>query len=539
MLNSQYILPNTYNDLIVDSFAGGGGASTGIELATGRYPDIAINHDAVALGMHAANHPQTKHFVEDIFKVKPIKATNGKPVSLMWASPDCKHFSKAKGKKPVSKRIRGLAWVVVRWAKEVRPKMIVIENVEEFKTWGPLKGDYPDPEKKGETFKKWIKALEGLGYKIDYRELRACDYGAPTSRKRLFIICRCDGKPIVWPEPTHGDPNKKETKEKGLKPWKTAADSIDWTIPCPSIFERKKPLKEKTLRRIAKGMDKYVINNPKPFIISIANFSSMQMRSTDEPLSTVTANPKGGHHALVVPIIKSHTSYSQFNTINKPVKTICAKGYQTLVAPTLIQYHGEQSDKETRGQKLDEPIMTIDSSPRYALVAAFMAKHFGAVGSKADKPLGTITSVDHNSLVTSHIVKFRGQNYGHKTDEPLQTISAGGVHFGEVRAFLLKYYKSDKNGANIKDPMPTITTKDRLGLVICKIDGEEYAIADIGMRMLQPHELFAAQGFPKNYKFDFTASGKKLTKTEQVRMCGNSVCPPIAKAIIQANYIKE
>lgn len=342
------------------------GASCGIELAVGRSVDIAINHDPAAIAMHKANHPSAKHYCESVWEVDPLEATKGEPVALAWFSPDCKHFSKAKGKKPVDKNVRGLAWVAVKWAKLVKPKVIILENVEEFKTWGPLKGDYPDPDKKGQTFNLFIKALKKNGYKVDWRELRACDYGAPTIRKRFFLIARCDGKQIRWPEPTHGEPNTLETISGLLKPWRTAGEIIDWSIPCPSIFDRKTPLKEKTLNRIEKGIEKFIINNPNPYIID-----------------------------------------------NK--------------APFLIQYHSETSRDHARGQVLDKPLMTLDTSNRYGLVTAFLIKYYGAdIGQSLQEPLHTVTTKDRFGLVT-----IKGENYkivdiGMRMLQPRELFSAQG-----------------------------------------------------------------------------------------------------------------
>jgi DNA (cytosine-5)-methyltransferase 1 len=549
MKTPQFLLPLAH-ELVIDLFAGGGGASTGIEAAIGRHVDIAVNHDPEAISLHTANHPQTRHFISDVFEVNPIAVTKGQPVGALWASPDCKHFSKAKGGTPVSKKIRGLAWVVVKWAKAVKPRVIFLENVEEFQTWGPLGEDNrPCPERKGETFKQWVGQLEALGYKVEWRELRACDYGAPTIRKRLFLVARRDGLPIVWPEPTHAKPDAKGKAPKGLKPWRTAAECIDWSIPCPSIFERKKPLADATCRRIAKGLVRYVIEAGKPFIVSIANWSSESVRSTGQPLSTVTANPKGGHHAIVV--------------------------------PTLIQTgYGERPGQSPRVPGLDKPLGTVVNGQKHALVSAFLAKHYtGVVGSDLTDPIGTVTSVDHHSLVTaslihmghgegknggkrfshgvrdieqplntvtasgaaaglvtSHLVKLRGDNVGGPVTEPLHTISAQGTHHGEVRAFLVKYYSEGGQDQSLNDPAHTIPTKDRLGLVTVTIAGEEWVIVDIGLRMLTPKELYAAQGFPASYQFETGADGEAMTKTAQVRMCGNSVSPPPAEALVRANY---
>jgi len=442
--------------LIVDNFAGGGGASTGIEMALGRPIDIAINHDPEAISMHRANHPKTKHYCEDVWDVDPLEATQGKPVLLAWFSPDCKHFSKAKGGKPVEKKIRGLAWLAVKWAKLVKPKIIMLENVEEFKTWGPLGEDSkPCPKRKGLTFRSWLKQLQELGYKVEYKELRACDYGAPTIRKRLFVIARCDGLPICWPEATHGE---------GLKPYRTAAEIIDWSLPCPSIFTRKKPLAENTLKRIAKGLEKFVFNHLDPFIVRLG-----------------------------------HTKWNGDN-MSYPI---------------------------------DQPLTTITSKAEHCLVTPFLAKHYsGVTGSDLKDPLGTVTSVDHHSLVTSHLIKLRNGCTGQDIREPLPTITAGGMHVGEVRAFLLKYYGTNI-GHDCREPLQTITSKHRFGLVTVK--GENYQIVDIGMRMLQPHELYQAQGFPSDYIIEHDHQGNRITKTAQVRMCGNSVSPLVAKALVEAN----
>lgn len=450
MLSRQFYF-NLNEDLIVDLFAGGGGASTGIEQATGRYVDIAVNHDPEAVSMHEMNHPQTRHYCEDVFDVDPLAVTNGRPVGLLWASPDCKHFSKAKGGKPVSKKIRSLAWVVVKWARLVRPRVICLENVEEFQTWGPLIDEMPDPARKGETFRLWLSELRKLGYTVQFKELRACDYGAPTIRKRFFLVARCDGLPIVFPKPTHG---------KGLKPYRTASDIIDWSIPCPSIFGRDKPLSDNTLRRIANGIFKFVINAKKPFIVKDRANLLIQMGYGDAE----------GRRVL---------------DIEKPLGTITSGGN------------------------------------KFALVSAFLAKHYsGVVGARIDGPVGTVTTIDHHSLVAVGLSEKR-------TDRS-----------EEVRAFLINYYGTGMSAA-LNEPLNTATGKVHSGLVVVRIDGKEYAIADIGLRMLQPHELYAAQGFPKEYIFDRSNDGTPLSKAAQVRMCGNSVCPPVAAALVQANYNVE
>lgn len=505
MLNPQFKLP-IHPEIIVDLFAGGGGASTGIEQATGFPPDIAINHDPDAIGLHMANHPQTEHFCSDVFEVDPVEVCQGRKVGLLWASPDCRHFSKAKGRAPVSKKVRSLAWVVIKWAKAVRPRIICLENVEEFQTWGPIgKNNLPDPRFKGDTFNQWVESLRGLGYSVDWRVLRACDHGAPTIRKRLFLVARCDGLPIVWPEATHSDPARPETKAKKLKPWRTAAECIDWSLPCPSIFERKKPLAEATLRRIARGIVRYVLEAEEPFIVKV-NHGGDNFRG---------------------------------QSIHEPLQTITSKHGYAICAPVISSYYGHKSENgEARGSSLDYPLKTQTTENRHALVSAFLAKHYGGVvGHELERPIGTITTVDHHSLVSANMITLRGASKEHPVDSPLNTVSAGGIHSGLVAALLVKYYGTDQD-PRLEEPLHTITTKHRFGLVTVQINGEPYVITDIGMRMLQPHELFAAQGFPTNYIIDRARYGRKLTKTAQVRLVGNSVCPPMARAVVEANYVK-
>lgn len=567
-----------FREIVVDNFAGGGGASTGISLAIGRSVDVAINHDPAAISMHKVNHPDTEHYCESVWDIDPRTVTGGRLVALCWFSPDCKHFSKAKGGKPVEKGIRGLAWIALRWAAVAKPRVIMLENVEEFVTWGPLiaktdpetgrmlkiirsedvdvdnkivvaeEGEVvpfdqryiiPDPKKKGRTFKSFINALKRQGYHVDWRELKACDYGAPTIRKRFFLIARRDNIPIIWPKATHGDPKSAEVKSGKLKSWRITAEIIDWSIPCRSIFERKKPLAENTMRRIARGIKRFVIDSPDPFIIKVNHQGDVfRGQSIDDPLQTITAKNGWG---IVAPCIAriGQTGFGgdrlQYD-IQNPLTTVTTKAENLLVAPTLIQYHGEQSGHEVRGQALDKPLMVVDASPRYVLVASFLAKHYGGgytgPGASLNNPAPTITTVDHNALVTSHMIKFKGDNIGHPVTEPVQTITAGGLHFGEVRAFLLKYYGTGE-GQSLNEPMHTVTTKDRFGLVT--IHGQDYQIIDIGMRMLEPHELFAAQGFPKDYIIDRDCDGKKYSKSAQVARCGNAVPPPFAEALVRAN----
>lgn len=546
-------------ELIIDNFAGGGGASTGIEMATGRSVDIAINHDYDAIAMHRANHPNTRHYCEDVWQVDPVEACSGNQVGLAWFSPDCTHFSRAKGGKPVDKNIRGLAWVTIRWALKVRPRVIMLENVPEIRTWGPLGADNkPIKERAGETFDGFIKALtagiphdhpafaemcatleispdsteaakleQGLGYNAEYRILRSCDYGAPTTRTRFYLIARCDGKPIVFPPPTHGN-------GKGLKPYHTAAECIDWSIPAQSIFERDKPLAENTLRRIARGIEKFVINNPEPFIVTV-NHSGEGFRGqkADEPLGTITA--KNGY-GVVTPTIMCNNTGNAGAAVDTPLPTVTTGNRNYMVAPSLIQYHSETANDEVRGQELSEPLMTVDTSPRYALSVAHIMKNYGGnyqgAGSGADKPLDTVTAHDHNSLVTAHILTMRNNMDGQPADEPLATITAGGSHHAEVQAFLVKYF-SNGTPKPVNSPLDTVTTKDRFALVT--IHGEEYIITDIKMRMLQPRELFNAQGFPEDYIIDHDDSGKPYPKSKQTARCGNAVTPPVPAALVRAN----
>lgn len=536
-----------FSEIVVDNFAGGGGASTGIEMALGRSPEIAINHDPDAISMHTVNHPTTEHYCESVWDIVPRDVVAGRPVGLVWLSPDCKHFSKAKGSTPVSKKIRGLAWVTLRWAATVRPRVIMLENVEEFQTWGPLLIDSegnarPDPAKKGRTFNSFINALRRQGYKVEWRELRACDYGTPTIRKRLFLIARRDGAPIVWPKPTHGDPASAEVKAGKLLPWPTAADVIDWSIPCPSIFERKRPLAENTLRRIAKGLDRFVINAAEPFIVKCNHTSTRTVydcfrgQGINEPLQTITQSPGFAVvQPTIVPFITEFANASNQRNMpaDEPLRTICAQvkgGHFALVAPVIARQFGNSV-----GQSVEDPLGTVMAkADKSQLVTAFLAKHYtGVVGAKLTQPLPTVTTVDHNALVTSHLVKLRGTcQHGQPVTEPMPTVTAGGLHIGEVRAFLLKYYGTNI-GHPADEPLQTVTTKHRFGLVTVR--GEDYQIVDIGMRMLEPHELFAAQGFPDDYVIGHDANGKKFTKTAQVARCGNAVCPPLAAALVRAN----
>lgn len=539
-------------ELVVDNFAGGGGASTGIELATGYSVDIAINHDPEAIRMHKANHPYTKHYCEDVWQVDPVAACKGHPVGLAWFSPDCKHFSKAKGGKPKDKFIRGLAWVACRWAGLVRPRVIMLENVEEFKTWGPLnRGHHPIKAKQGKTFEKFVHQLTDLGYEVQFKELVAADYGAPTMRKRFFMIARCDGRPIVWPEPTHGPADSEKVKAGLLKPYVGAYTQLDFSLPCPSIFDTTEEIKEKygiravrplapkTMERIARGLKKYVIDNAEPFIVQVnhSGAKSDYCKSANEPLSTVTGKHGFGIvEPYMVQIGQTGFTADRSKNVREPLTTIVSKNEHCLISPTLIQYHSETSDKSVRGQSIKDPIMTVDSSNRYGLVTSFLHKYYDGgykgAGDSVENPLPTVTAWDHNSVVTANLIQMNNHCDGRDIREPIPTITAGDGHFGEVRAFLIKYY-GQGTGQDIKEPLDTVTARDRFGLVT--IEGVDYQIVDIGLRMLEPRELYGCQGFPDDYIIDHDYTGKTYPRSEQVRRCGNAVCPPIPAALVRAN----
>lgn len=589
------------DELIVDSFAGGGGASTGIEIALGRSPDFAINHDADALALHRINHPGTVHFNSNIYHVDPRDVVGRRRVGLLWASPDCKDFSKAKGGTPVRRHIRGLAWTVVLWIERARPRVIILENVEEFQQWGPVidgpKGPMPDPDRRGETFKEWTATIRKHGYKVEWRELRACDYGAPTSRKRLFLIARCDGQPIVWPEPTHGDPSSADVIAGRKLPWRTAAEIIDWTQPCPSIFDTAeeiwekfgvraiRPLAANTEARIYKGYERYVANAAKPYIVTCNHGGDwFRGQSLDKPFNTVTAARDA--HGLVVPhlsaaqhggsirsadapmrtiaasdkdqhqIVSAHLSsyygpgegsLDRSGSLEEPVRTVVTENRHALVAASMVQTgYGERAGQDPRALDIGKPLGTIVAGGvKHAAVAAFLAQHNndkrrdGGVnpGVSVDRPFPTITSHPQQAVVSAGLVNQKGSAQANVSiHSPVPTICAGAVHAAEVRAFLMKYYGADQD-PRLEEPLATITTRDRFGLVT--VEGVDYQVVDIGMRMLTPRELFKAQGFPDHYRIDagMFADGemRSLTKTAQVRMCGNSVCPPIAAALVWAN----
>lgn len=541
-------------ELLVDNFAGGGGASTGIELATGYSVDIAINHDPEAIKMHKANHPNTMHYCENVWAVDPIKACKGHPVGLAWFSPDCKHFSKAKGGKPKDKNIRGLAWVALRWAGLVRPRVIMLENVEEFKTWGPLnRRHHPIKSKQGKTFEKFVQQLNDLGYDVQFKELVAADYGAPTMRKRFFMIARCDGKPIIWPEPTHAPADSEEVKAGLLKPYVGAYTQLDFSLPCPSIFDTSEEIKEKygiravrplapkTMDRIARGLKKFVIGNAEPFIVPIGygehKGQKPRVHDIKEPLPTVVSS---GKHYLCEPYMvqigQTGFTADRSKDVREPLTTIVSKNEHCLISPTLIQYHSETAQGEVRGQTIKDPIMTVDSSNRYGLVTSFLHKYYDGgykgAGETVENPLPTVTAWDQISSNYAVMIQMNNHCDGKDIRQPLPTITAGDGHFGEVRAFLIKYY-GEGTGQDIKQPLDTVTARDRFGLVT--IEGVDYQIVDIGLRMLEPKELYGCQGFPDDYIIDHDYTGKTYPRSEQVRRCGNAVCPPIPAALVRAN----
>lgn len=616
---------NLLDEIIIDNFAGGGGASTGIELALGRPVTVAINHDPAAILMHKTNHPYTQHLQDSVWNIDPVKICAGRPVGLAWFSPDCKHFSKAKGAALVDKNIRGLAWIVLKWAGTVKPRVIILENVEEFKTWGPVRKGKPVKKKQGQTFNKWFGQLESLGYKIEYRELVAADYGAPTTRKRFVLIARCDGKPIVWPKRTHAPIDSEEVTSGKCKPWVSAAEIIDWSLPCPSIFETSqqikdkygvkalRPLKPNTLRRISRGIDKFVIKSQKPFIIPVGygEKPGQKPRVNDiaGPLGTVVSTVK---HNVVDPILTPYALNQKFNNtpedINKPlsaitavnskeivqpvlapltmhnhtnasgtdieypVNTITSAGAQmlitphlskyfggvvgesvknpmptvtaidhnALVAPSLIQYHTEQSDKENRAYNFDGPIKTIDGSARYGIAAAHLTQYFkGDHYHGPTEPLHTVTTEIREGVTLAHITEFKGQDIGQNLNNPLRTVTTSTGEFGTVYTRLekisdnmdLKHWPQIREMLNVYCDYWIADNE----ILILTINGIDYFISDIGLRMLTPKELYAAQGFPSDYIIEKDYTGKPYPKTQQVARCGNAVCPPMATALVKAN----
>lgn len=612
-----YAQESLIDEIIVDNFAGGGGASTGIELATGRRVAIAINHDPDAIRMHRTNHPYTEHLQASVWDVDPVAECRGRPVGLAWFSPDCKHFSKAKGAALVDRKIRGLAWITLRWAAKVRPRVIILENVEEFQTWGPVRKGKPVKKLAGTTFRKFIRQLEALGYTVEFRELVAADYGAPTSRKRFYLIARCDGKPIVWPEPTHS-----KTGADGLPKWRSAAEIIDWSLPCPSVFASKsdimeryglkavRPLAKNTMRRIIRGVDKFTVRSGKPFIVPTGygerKGPAPRVHDIDAPVPTIVGTGKENlFRPLLAPVTVTNTSNSVGGTVGEPVhtvttarnqmlvtpflaecnhsggghiapvtdahKTITAKHTGGIVAPALIQYHTEQTE-HVRASGLGAPINTVDASNRYgltcanlveyytggrplditdamhtvtshdreAVVAAHIAKYYGGVvGEKVGEPLPTVTAIDHNAVCTAHVVKFKGDNLGHGMKEPMQTVTTSAGEFALCKAHLAKMRSGDDLGhwpeirALLNEYCGYTLAEDEV--LLLEISGALYYIADIGLRMLSPRELYNAMGFPADYIIDHDYLGNEYKKSAQVARCGNAVCPPMATALVRAN----
>lgn len=627
--------------LIIDSFAGGGGASEGIRAALGRDPDYAMNHSREALAMHRINHPDTHHIEEDVWNVDARALCAGRPVGLLWMSPDCKHFSKAKGGKPREKAIRGLAWVGVRWIKSLparqRPRIVFLENVEEFQDWGPLLDDgRPCPVHRGATFRSFVEAFKAMGYAVEWRELRACDYGAPTIRKRLFLIARRDGKPIVWPIPTHGGPTNPDVIAGFLKPWRTAAEIIDWSLPCPSIFDTSaeikakhgiranRPLADATMARIAKGTKRYVLDAAKPFLVRVNHGDSRgrrdrgldepmptttqfggdalvtpfvsyaqqggASRDIEAPLHTITASPKD-HNTVVTPFVTKFNRGATGHPVDEPLHTITSHASDThgggaaplgIVSGFLVPRYGERPGQDPRTRSLEEPFpVVVPTGNEGSLAAIHMTRQFGAsVGSDVEEPVGTITAggagkagvvaaflAQHNTardgavnpgcdaraplstitaaggnqnLVAAHLLNLRGSDRRDgPVDAPAPTFSAGGNHAATVYAFIQKYYGAGEPSQAADEPMHTLTTKPRHGVVTVTIQGQPYAIVDIGMRMLTPRERFNAQGFRPTYVI---AQGElddgtiiPLTLEQQGACCGNSVCPDLAEALVGAN----
>lgn len=623
-MSNQYSI---FDDCFVDSFAGGGGASTGIEMATGHPVDVAINHNEAAIMMHRRNHPFTEHYIEDIWQVDPKTAVRGRHVRLAWFSPDCKHFSRAKGAALVDKKIRGLAWVVLKWAAAVRPDVIMLENVPEFVTWGPVRKGKPVKSKAGQTYQKWLKQLQELGYEVDTRKLCAADYGAPTIRTRFHLIARCDGKPIVWPERTHAPRDHVDVVRGKLEPWKSAAEIIDFSLPCPSIFASKaeikeqyginamRPLKENTLRRIARGLDKFVIKSAEPFIVPVGYGENKgqkpRVHDLKEPLSTVVSSTKQyvcdplmtpyiaqhkfqngaqdpksplstvtavGAHEVVNPIV---TPYAICNNagnaphgMDEPVPTVTTGGRNILVAPNLIQYHTEQSEKEHRGQKLDEPIQTVDAANRYGLSSVFLSEYYGNAREGVDlrdpaqtvtakdreclnaawltqyfsgeghyhsteEPLATITTMEREGVTLAHLAHFKGKDKGQSCHDPLMTVTARDGQFADVRTTVVKWDgQSDLGYWNEVRKMLNMYCGYNLAeyeILLLNIRGAWYFISDIGLRMLTPRELYDAMGFPHDYIIDKDVNGRPITRADQVARCGNAVCPAVAEALVRAN----
>lgn len=572
-------------EIIVDNFAGGGGASTGIEIATGRLVALAVNHDPAAILMHRTNHPYTEHFQASVWDIDPEAVCRGRPVGLAWFSPDCKHFSKAKGAALVDRKIRGLAWITLRWAATVRPRVIILENVEEFQTWGPVRKGKPVKRLAGTTFRKFIDQLTELGYTVEYRELIAADYGAPTSRKRFYLVARCDGKPIAWPKPTHS-----KTGADGLPKWRSAAEIIDWSLPCPSVFASKaeimeryglkavRPLAKNTMRRVIRGVDKFTIRSGKPFIVPTGygerKGQAPRVHDMDAPVPTIVGTGKENLcRPLLAPVTVTNTSNSVGGTVGAPVHTVTTAGNQMLVtpslvsigqtgggdrirdlrepvpttvskqeaclvSPSLIQYHTEQTES-VRASGLGTPINTVDASNRYGLTCANLVEYYtGGRPLDVAEPMHTVTSHDREAVVAAHVVKFKGDEVGTQPTEPLPTQTSSGV-FAVCKAHLAKMRSGDDLGywpeirALLNEFCGYALAED--DVLLLEIGGALYYIADIGLRMLSPRELYNAMGFPPDYIIDRDYLGNEYKKSAQVARCGNAVCPPVASALVRAN----
>ncbi len=548
---------NLFNEIIVDNFAGGGGASTGIELATGRPVAIAINHDPAAILMHKTNHPHTLHLQASVWDVDPVDVCAGRPVGLAWFSPDCKHFSKAKGSALVDRNIRGLAWIVLRWAGTVRPRVIMLENVEEFQTWGPVRKGKPVRSKQGQTFRKWLSQLEALGYRVEHRELVAADYGAPTTRKRFVLIARCDGRPIVWPERTHAPNGSEEVRSGRLLPWRSAAEIIDWTVPMFSIFASKqeireqygvnavRPLADNTLRRIIRGVDKFTIRSGKPFLVPTGygerNGQAPRIHDIDRPVPTVVSTCKQNLvEPVLAPVTLSNTGGSSGTPADQPIGTVRTAGGQILASANLIQYHTEQTES-VRANGLREPLPTADASNRYGLVAANLVEYYtGGRPLSLEAPMHTATSHDRESLIAAHVAEFKGQDLGQSPERPLRTITASAGEFAAVAVRVEQYAPGTALGcwpqirALLNKHCGYSLADDQI--LLLRIGGTWYYLSDITMRMLTPRELYAAMGFPPDYIIDRDYTGKEYPKTQQVARCGNAVCPPMASAVVRANF---
>lgn len=576
-----------FDEIIVDNFAGGGGASTGIELAAGRPVNIAINHDAAAILLHKTNHPYTEHIQASVWDVDPEEVCAGRPVGLAWFSPDCKHFSKAKGAALVDRNIRGLAWIVLRWAGTVRPRVIILENVEEFKTWGPVRKGKPVKSKSGQTFRKWLSQLKALGYEVEYRELVAADYGAPTTRKSFVLIARCDGQPIRWPERTHAPRDSEEVKSGKCKPWCSAAEIIDWTVPMYSIFDSKQEIKEKygvnavrpladnTLRRIIRGVDKFTIKSGKPFLAECNHSGAGHISDIDAPVSTITQKCTIGLCGpILAPVTLPNTCNSIGSPADQPVHTITTAGNQILaaaslmsigqtgggdrirdiqepvpttvskqeaclVAANLIQYHTEQSE-DVRANGLDAALPTVDASNRYGLTAAHLVEFYGnGQAIDPEEPMHTVTSHDREALIATHIVKFKGPDIGQSPDAPLQTVTAINP-FALASVKTVKYHPGTDLGywPQIRELLNKYCGYALAAdeILLLWIRGAWRYICDISMRMLTPRELYNAMGFPPDYIIERDFTGRPYPKSQQVARCGNAVCPPMASAVVRANF---